>query len=738
VGDIFDDIAAQAVGGAPPSGPDIFDQIAAQAVTAGPQAAAEEPVSWRSAIMGGLKGIAKFGSDVVTAPADLIYRGGNAAIDLVTGQDTDLAGGYPSDYRDSFVDFVSGGEGDKVTEDQSRLVGNLATVIGAPSQAKNIAANIPLVSRVAQGGGTGSTLAKLLSSAIGYGTEGAGYSALFNAKSDNLGEDMAEGAAINIAIPAAFSAAGSLAKGLKSGTSEAARKLELSAYGGNQALIRKAYEKSPEILDDFGTQKNPLTLALNSFRKEGGGAGSMEGKDLLKELYSQESNFAKSLGSELRSATAKQKNAIVPEFKYTREYIAGLPGVAKEEAQLIADELIPKTINNTDGTLLSLQAEKTGLRQVIKDSAYGTTQNPIKTEVLKRIRGDLRRTIEESYESITGKSGDKIRKLNEEIAHRENLEPLFENLRNSGEGRTVLSSGLQSLRTSGGVGQLIIAGAAGMGAGGLPAGVAAVGANMYLQSPAGKRALANGLRSSIVQAPIQGTIQGAKIGPLLGKVLAGTQPSETTQEAEASQASALLAPPLSSTAKQTRSLKAESLPSLNPTASSGATQGDYSFMNTLFKGDKLKPSEAQVLEEIKKDPVDHAIAIMESGKKDKETGQWVLDPKAKNPESSASGLFQLIKKTAGDLGVKDVFNPKDNYEGYKKLKAETIEKFGASDPFTIYASHYLGETTLRKVLDGKSLSEKERKQVQYLKTVLFPKLEKIYNGLTQESGVVEA
>lgn len=137
------------------------------------------------------------------------------------------------------------------------------------------------------------------------------------------------------------------------------------------------------------------------------------------------------------------------------------------------------------------------------------------------------------------------------------------------------------------------------------------------------------------------------------------------------------------------------------------------------KMEKLPVS--QVIEEVKKDPVDHAIMLLESGGK--------VD--AKNPNSTASGLFQLLKGTAKSLGVKDVFNAADNYEGYKKLKQETIDRFGKSDPATIYAAHYLGAPTLQKVLDGEPLTDAQKEQVKELQDVLLPRLMKIYNGLVE-------
>jgi hypothetical protein len=142
---------------------------------------------------------------------------------------------------------------------------------------------------------------------------------------------------------------------------------------------------------------------------------------------------------------------------------------------------------------------------------------------------------------------------------------------------------------------------------------------------------------------------------------------------------------------------------------------EYSFVNKLFKN---VDAPKQVLDEIKKDPIDTAIMLMESGG----------NPKAKNRDSTASGLFQLIKKTAGNLGVKDVFDAKENYEGYKKLRKQA-EKITGNDPALVYANHYLGTPVLQKVLSGESLTKEERAQVDTLINDLLPKYLGIYKSV---------
>lgn len=119
--------------------------------------------------------------------------------------------------------------------------------------------------------------------------------------------------------------------------------------------------------------------------------------------------------------------------------------------------------------------------------------------------------------------------------------------------------------------------------------------------------------------------------------------------------------------------------------------------------------------EIKADPYYRALFLAESGG----------NPKAKNPESSASGAFQIISSTAKKLGVKDVFDLAQNFEGAKKLTEENKKRFG-TNPEVLYAAHYLGATVLQKVLDNKPLSKTEAEQVRYLENVALPRFVKIY------------
>jgi hypothetical protein len=124
---------------------------------------------------------------------------------------------------------------------------------------------------------------------------------------------------------------------------------------------------------------------------------------------------------------------------------------------------------------------------------------------------------------------------------------------------------------------------------------------------------------------------------------------------------------------------------------------------------------AAVEAEIDKDPYYSALYEIESGR----------NPLAANKTSSAKGGFQLINSTAKSLGVEDPFDLAQSFEGVKKLTEEHKKKFG-DDPRMLYAAHYLGETTLRKAMEGKELTPEQQKQVEFLVSELIPRIERIY------------
>lgn len=153
--------------------------------------------------MGALKGVAKAGTDVILAPADLMYRGGNALINALPFTDeVSPEGGYPTDYRDSILEYLSGGEGNKTAEAVTHIGGNIGTLVAVPSQAKNIAAKIsPYISKIP---GAGS-----IASLLGIGTEGAAQSILMDTKGDVV-ENAGIGSILNLLTAGAGKGLGKL------------------------------------------------------------------------------------------------------------------------------------------------------------------------------------------------------------------------------------------------------------------------------------------------------------------------------------------------------------------------------------------------------------------------------------------------------------------------------------------------------------------------------------------------
>lgn len=140
--------------------------------------------------------------------------------------------------------------------------------------------------------------------------------------------------------------------------------------------------------------------------------------------------------------------------------------------------------------------------------------------------------------------------------------------------------------------------------------------------------------------------------------------------------------------------------------------------------DKVKRIEAK----IDADPIDSTIYEMESSR----------NPLAKNPDSTASGAFQLLKKTASSLGVKDVFDIEQNYQGYRKIRESEYDKL-ADKPEDVYAVHYLGQPTYKRWKAGKDLTPAQSAQVKYLESKLLPKFRRIYAKKVKAStGQVEA
>lgn len=296
-----------------------------------------------------------------------------------------------------------------------------------------------------------------------------------------------------------------------------ARKTELSAFGANKNAINKALKRMPEVLDDAGEFQNPISKAIASFRAEGGGTRGMEGAQLLDDLGAQLKDKGDELKGLLGAAQANQVDPIIPVFRFTDDYVAGLSGADKGRAIEMADDLKRATLDNTDGTILGLQGEKEKLSRSITETAWGDdVESKLRQNILKRIRADLRRSIEDGFESLTGQSKTIISDLNKQIGERQGLIPLFKDIIASGEARNPIAFIMQNMRTSGGLGQLGVAGAA-LGGYFAPAALVPMGVGAYATTPSGRRVGSDLLRA------LAGTSERAAYPSQVGGALPATE-----------------------------------------------------------------------------------------------------------------------------------------------------------------------------------------------------------------------
>lgn len=237
-------------------------------------------------------------------------------------------------------------------------------------------------------------------------------------------------------------------------------------------------------------------------------------------------------------------------------------------------------------------------------------------------------------------------------------------------------------------------------------------------------------------------VSGVQLGPKISEQLQGkqkqpqglyrSQPPQSAQSKTLQEASAKQVDPSSVPRDDTGRFIKHTSANLKSTQakirtalleSSDQINGNITKGRSMTKDPKIAAIEAR----IDADPVDSTIFEMESGR------NW----QAKNPNSTASGGFQLIKSTAKALGVTDVFDPEQNYEGYLKLKKEADRL--ATKPEDYYAVHFLGAPTFKKWKNGGYLNEQQQEQVDFLESKLIPKFKRIYaQKLKNKSGMVEA
>lgn len=390
------------------------------------------------------------------------------------------------------------------------------------------------------------------------------------------------------------------------------------------------------------------------------------------------------------------------------------------------DKLEAGINNRSFGRLSYLQKQKVAL---------GKSYDPadaVLSGFNRAIYSDIKNTIE-SYVPEVGN-------LNKQLQPYKVVRPIVERSLTAAENASPMSKLRDVAYTTGGVGVPTLAGTALAGPIGTVAGFGVGVGLKALASPTGQALLARGLRNTagltkamlgeraapIVKsapavmttrrvAPQKGYLENA-VDPTLqptestGTPTPYTEKSPTPADYLATGGSKSATSGIASVFAAPRSIT-ESAPRSNSYLESPSP------IKEMFK--MSAKEDAVAIEQIKADPYYSALAKTESD----------FNPLAKNPKSSAKGMFQFIDATAKKLGVSDPFNVRDSFEAVRKLTAQNAYRFNTTDPATLYAAHYLGAPLLSKVMRGLDLSPKEAAILKSFETSALPRFKKAYQKI---------
>lgn len=512
--------------------------------------------------------------------------------------------------------------------------------------------------------------------------------------------------------------------------------------GGAKALVKTA-KALPELANqldrksigtrqsdygstsDLGTIETPagvpetyVKAQLNDLLENGKLGTSRNPGKVLKIVDESSKKLSSEIDTIIKGFDDSGATAPHPEFANALQYIYDGKVPANEVPSYIKrlDALDKGIAEQGDGKLSYLQQQK------IATGKNYSTVDAVKAGFEREIYKDLQTTIEKVVPEVKG--------LNAELSKYIQVKPIISRALKAAENKSVLTQAANIGFTTGGVGASAIAGGLAGGPLGTLLGAVLGLSTKAIASPGGQALIARVLRSPTKALQTIGSVMpgglgdaassGQNLSALLSSVLNNSSDRENTSPDPLTEGITNKQERPKNMAQDRSKVSAVGSTSVNSTLSTNPKLD--TALKTVIGGEDMDSVPVQVLEEIKKDPVDHTIMLMESDG----------DPNAKNPLSTASGLYQLVKGTAKNLGVKDVFDPKENYEGYKKLKEATIKRFGSGDVETVYASHYLGETVLQKLIDGEPLTKEQKDQVATLQNVLLPRLRKIYERVLKE------
>lgn len=633
-----------------------------------------------------------------TSHLDNIWQGiknsPSAAIDMVSS----IPDGISNVFNSVFSPIQSANDG--TTDATLRGVGSLAagTAGALPGAAAGALAGAPLAPLTF---GLSVPIGAIAGGAAG-GAGGLGafdyLNELFSNDAPTTPEEKISKFEQNLGTGLALGAAGKVAgAGLNklSNLDDTANALDRKSLGARQSDYGKTSGvqtvETPE-----GNVESFTKNVLNDLVENNKLGSSRNPETMLKNLDSKAAPLADAVNNLIKTFDETKTEPVVPSFDSAMDYIKNNVPAAEVNTYLgKLGEIQTATATEGGGSLQYLQKQK---------QAYGTMYNP----TADSISAGFTRALYNDFKQSIEKAVPGVEELNKELRKYIVARPIIERSLITKESASPASKLRDLGYTTGGVGASTVAGGILGGPGGAVVGTGLALGTRAAASPTGQALIAKGLRAaSNVASPISELFSRGSLPAAQGVLESQAKPEVVKEKKSApsksSATSELFQPNSDDSILKRRQKMAEDLQAAGP------------------KSDDVKKIEAR----IDSNPFDSAVYEFESSR----------NPKAKNPNSTASGGFQLLKSTAAKLGVNDVFDLKDNYEGYLKLKEENKAKFG-DDPALLYASHYLGSTLLTKYLKGKDLTNDEEDIVKNFEKNTLPKFLKVYAKVA--SKTVEA
>jgi len=517
------------------------------------------------------------------------------------------------------------------------------------------------------------------------------------------GKDVLENALMGAGIGTGLSAAASVGGKAIEDIGRGANRLKLSAYGIGSADISRQLKKLNDKSFIPTADDIPLVKTLNA-------AESLGIVDAGNDIIQNANNVSKArtavfnqLKPILEEADAVSAPRVDFDLKHTLDFIEGLAGSAKDDALKAADDELAALLPQLKtGTIKDLQTAKQGLN-------YRFDQNAYKDDIIKAIRSDLRAEIEKRVDEaataglIPEKYAGKVRQLNSSYGNLSDLRDAFAKRAYKDLQGDVIEDVFGGMRTSSGTGSLNLASAQT----GNPL-WAALGAGLNAaRVPEAKSLIADVVRDPAVGVPLRA------IGAALPEVVTGRSVAQGRAALQQKPTAVNIPAKPEDILAEIEALATQGSSDIKKKGPSNPIiEGAFSPMEkapieiteqAAAQDDAEADTETQAaIRNIKADPYYDALAMTESS--------W--NPKAKNPDSTAKGLFQFINSTAKSMGLDDPFDIPKSFEKVQTLTDRHKEVFG-TDPLALYAAHYLGETVFRKYLNNKPLTPTQQAQVDY-------------------------